>query len=55
MGEKVGERGRLKIKDQNCNLQVRAIILAAEGPAFSAGHDLKELVSSATRYSLFAS
>lgn len=37
-----------KCRDQRSTLlhvQVRAIILAAEGPAFSAGHDLKELVS----------
>jgi len=31
-------------KTLGCDTQVRAIILAANGPAFSAGHDLRELV-----------
>lgn len=33
------------IKSEQENLETRAIIISAEGPVFSAGHNLKELVS----------
>lgn len=33
------------ISSENDNKKLRAIIITAEGPIFSAGHNLKELVS----------
>lgn len=38
------ERLRHELEALNSDNNVKAVILAADGPVFSAGHDLKELV-----------
>ena len=45
-----------RLEEAEANGEVKCVILRAEGPVFSAGHDLAELVASsdAERESLFA-